>query len=468
MAKEPPRRSVSGRRPGPIAAVVLTAVLGVALIVRVQPLLANPEVRNGGLGIFGDSWLYETLGYNLAQGNGFAVAPPRPFSLPPAAYEPVITRGPVYPFFIALVYRTMGVGASPDARARWRQLDRVRLAQAVLDGLNCLAVFGIAVAIWPGSFVPALLAALFVALCPYNVFYTRAILKETLATSLLTWGMLGLMLAQRDGRIAAGVVAGAICGILALCTPQFLPWAPLAATAIVLTPRRDRRARGPVGLAIVLAWLTVIAPWTLRNYAVFDRFIPVSTGDLGYSLWIGTFESNTNWTGWNEFPDEVFTSAAQKQAVLAERDRFLAATTVGSIRATESDRFFQGLARERLVADPLGCLWLGLRRLPRLWFQFYIPMYADREASGAYFRLYFVFAMVALLAAGADGRKRMVLLVMLFLYQNAVYLPLHVEPRQATPVLPSLLVLTACGVYATGRRVLTMLAPGDETSPAER
>jgi 4-amino-4-deoxy-L-arabinose transferase-like glycosyltransferase len=257
--------------------------------------------------------------------------------------------------------------------------------------------------------------------------------------------MVAVTLALRDLRIAWALVAGIGAGLLALCTPQFLPWAPIAAAVIVLARHGSRRTLVTAG-AMLLASAAVVAPWTIRNYRVFDRFIPVSTGDFGYSLFIGTFESNTNWTDWNEFPEEIFASPDQKRAVLAERDRFLAATTVGSIRATESDRFFRALALERLAADPLGMLVLGLERLPRLWFQLSIPMYEDSEASGWWFVFYFVFAMWALVAANTDTRRLMLPIAALFVYQNAIYLPLHVEPRQAVPVMPSLLSLTAIGL----------------------
>jgi len=101
MGVQAARDAVKHRR---VAAVALTAIVVLALAVRLQPMLAHPETRRGGLGIFGDSWLYEALGFNLALGRDFAVVAPaaRGHAAPPV-YEPVITRGPAYPFFISLV-----------------------------------------------------------------------------------------------------------------------------------------------------------------------------------------------------------------------------------------------------------------------------------------------------------------------------------------------------------------------------
>ncbi len=431
-----------------VAVVAVACVLAVALAVRVYPLLAEPETRRGGIGIFGDSVLYEAIGRSLAEGRGFTVPVSRTTAAGtrvPAGDEPVITRGPVYPGFIALVYRALGaLGIDPAADRVW-SMNAVRRVQAVIDAVTCLGVFALARALWPRSVLPALVAGLLAAVCPYTIFYTRALLKETVATSLLTWTMVAVTLALRDRRLAFGVAAGLGAGLLALCTPQFLPWAPIAAVVIVRARRGDGRAIATASV-MLLVWALAIAPWTVRNARVFDRFIPISTGDLGYSLYLGTFESNTNWTGWNEIPDAIFASPEAKRAVLAERDRFLAATEIGSIRATDSDRVFRRLAFERFAADPIGCVLLGVSRLPRLWFQLYVPMYLEREASGGWFLCYVVLAGWAVGAAGRETRLLMLPVVVLFLYQNAVYLPLHVEPRQAVPVIPSLLALSGIGL----------------------
>lgn len=44
-------------------------------------------------------------------------------------------------------------------------------------------------------------------------------------------------------------------------------------------------------------------------------------------------------------------------------------------------------------------------------------------------------------------RRRMLPIVLRLVFQNAVYLPLDVEPRQATPLHPSLLTLSAIGLH---------------------
>jgi hypothetical protein len=434
----------------------LLLILTVALAVRLQPMLAHPETRREGLGPFGDSALYLALGFALVDGNGFAVSPAP--GLPP---EPVIMRGPVYPFYVSLVYRAWRALAGPDAlrrpTARNEVFAAIRQSQAVLGALDCLAVFALTRVLWPSSFVPALLAALLTALCPYTIYYTRALLKETVTTSLLTWTMLAGTLAARDRRVVWGVLTGVGSALLALCTPQFLLLAPIVGVAIVATAMRAMRraARGALTVAAITlaAWVATIAPWTYRNWVVFDRFVPISTGELGYLLYLGTFQSNTNWTGWHEFPDAIFTSPEEKQAVLAEVDRLLDAAATGSVRAVEPDRFFRTLALERIAADPLRWLLLGVRRLPRLWFQFYIPMYADPEASGLFFVAYFGLAVWGFVAVDRDVRLRMLPIVLLFLYQNAIFLPLHIEPRNSTPLFPSLLCLSAIGLYVSARAI---------------
>jgi hypothetical protein len=107
-------------------------------------------------------------------------------------------------------------------------LGAVRRTQAVIDALGCVAVFAIARVLMPTSYVAALVAALLAALCPYTIFYTRALLKEPIATALLTWTMLFVVETVRDRRIAPGDAAGASAALAGLCTTQLAPLGPLS------------------------------------------------------------------------------------------------------------------------------------------------------------------------------------------------------------------------------------------------
>jgi hypothetical protein len=170
----------------------------------------------------------------------------------------------------------------------------------------------------------------------------------------------------------------------------------------------------------------------LRNVVVFGQ--PALTiGGLGYNLYRGTFETNTNWTGWGRFPDGIFANASEREEVQALYASYQMYLSTGSVRIKEPDGRFLQMALDRIRRDPWGSVKTWTIRIPRLWYQFYIPMYRDREASGYFFLFYFAFATYAFVGASRPQRLLMAPMALVFGYLTVFYWPLHVEPRYGVP-----------------------------------
>lgn len=127
-------------------------------------------------------------------------------------------------------------------------------------------------------------AALVFALWPNLIFNTATPEKEMLVLAMLPWafGLIVRMLKGQASRLDA-ILAGALLGGSTLIQPslQFLP--PVVGILLIgLRPEKSACLRGP--LLLILGAVMVIAPWSARNYAVFDRFVLVSTngGDVLY------------------------------------------------------------------------------------------------------------------------------------------------------------------------------------------
>ena len=60
--------------------------------------------------------------------------------------------------------------------------------------------------------------------------------------------------------------------------------------------------------------------------------------------------------------------------------------------------------------------------------------------------LYFLFSILALIQMKLDIRIACVPIVLLFIYVNLIYLPLHIEPRYGVKIYPGLCILTAIGL----------------------
>jgi len=197
---------------------------------------------------------YALLGENIRQGEGLTFD---------REAGPTVYRGPVYPAFISLaLFLTSG----------WYP-GGIWIAQSLLHGLTCLFIYRIArkwlspsLARWSG-FACAVYPALF--------WYAPRMYTETLLSFLLA-GLLFLgmqfIIHPTFGK-AAGI--GGLLGLLCLTKATFLILIPIFPLALGVIARRDRRL---LLLATALISLLVIAPWTIRNYALTGKIVLVHTG----------------------------------------------------------------------------------------------------------------------------------------------------------------------------------------------
>ncbi len=166
----------------------LCTIFTVALVIRLQPVLSTPEKIRSGFGPYGDTYFYHRTAYNLYKGNGFSATDDgRAYGLVPTeqnlAFEPTAIRGPVYSFFICIVYKLLCNQKDMESADNWhKNLDKVRIVQCIIDASVCLLVFFIVRFIYPSSVLPAFIASALYCFCFYNIFYTRALLSESLTT----------------------------------------------------------------------------------------------------------------------------------------------------------------------------------------------------------------------------------------------------------------------------------------------
>jgi hypothetical protein len=205
-------------------------------------------------------WFVDRAGEMVA-GNGYAV------DGEPTAYWPV-----GYPAFLAALFALFG-----------QSLLVVETSQIALS----VAIMALTIALCRQAFPDgriAALSAMLLAIYPDYVAVVVLPYNELLFTAglLLTHALMRGSSRPLMSALAAGVVFGGIC----LIKPQIL-FVPLA----ILTTRTWLlgRAWHPVivqAVALYVAALAFLMPWTLRNYLVFETLVLVSTND-GVNLFIG-------------------------------------------------------------------------------------------------------------------------------------------------------------------------------------
>jgi 4-amino-4-deoxy-L-arabinose transferase-like glycosyltransferase len=208
---------------------------------------------------------YLSLARSVAAGRGL---------VPDLAGGPVdpFGRAPGYPLFLALVgggrAPTVGVPAS------------VTVAQSAVAAFGIL-IIGLLARRFAGP--RAAVAASVIAACyPPLVWTSARVFSEALFWPLglgVAW-LFGRAMSRTRPAPAALLACGIACGIAILVRPGFLLFLPVA--ILWLLARRHAAAAVVLGLGAALT----IAPWTVRNYRHYGRFVLVAS-EGGITFWTG-------------------------------------------------------------------------------------------------------------------------------------------------------------------------------------
>jgi 4-amino-4-deoxy-L-arabinose transferase-like glycosyltransferase len=211
---------------------------------------------------------YDDVARSLIVGEGFvhSVNPRSPngaFGFNPGT--PFHFVPPLYAWLLGLEYFVVG----PNVFI-------AKLVHSALDSLACLLVFLIGVRMLDRR--TALTAAALYAVYPLAIVMSTRLYYQTLLNLALCW--IVLCLAGR-ATLKNGVWTGIAVGLSALAKPVTLPLIALVPAVKVyegIWTGASPRPQILWSIAFVTACILTLTPWTIRNYVVFHRFIPVQSG----------------------------------------------------------------------------------------------------------------------------------------------------------------------------------------------
>lgn len=206
---------------------------------------------------------YGNLGYGILKYHEFSYYPDR---------EPTVERGPLYPAFIALL-----LAISND----WWPY-AVQLGQCVLLAIMCAMVFWTSRHLWNKP--TAVLTAGLCAVHPLAIWYTSRIWIETISMFLFTAMIAGTLYFALRPSLPRALVLGCILGASSLCKSTLLPYVALA--PLLLWLLKANKAKLGLSAMVVIIAVVVIAPWTVRNWKLTGRFIPVHAR-MGWNIEMG-------------------------------------------------------------------------------------------------------------------------------------------------------------------------------------
>jgi uncharacterized membrane protein YhaH (DUF805 family) len=265
----------------------------------------------------------------LAAGLGFSA----PYSGAPIA--PTAQQPPLYPVMLAAIFKVFGIYSVPSL---WTAILMNILAGAVTavllyyigrhhfsENVGILAGW-----LWVLPWAYQIRA--------FSVSLTNAYLAALGVAVLLLWFPQTLTTGWR------WFVFGIYSGLLVLLQPSLLTIVVAYGGWLARSQTRSRRV-----LLSVVGLLLVLTPWTIRNYEVFGRFIPLRD-NFGLELWVGNRPGMTGTLDFSgDFPDNDPSSYA-RLGELPFMDAKLAE------------------AKSFIMSDPAGFIARTFRRIPEFWY----------------------------------------------------------------------------------------------------
>jgi 4-amino-4-deoxy-L-arabinose transferase-like glycosyltransferase len=359
---------------------------------------------------FGFGWESGRIARSLATGHGFG----NPFQ---GSTGPTAWLAPLYPLLLAGIFKVSGVYSTLSG---WLVL----AANSVFAALTGVVLYRLGRELFGER--TGRRAGWAWALLPYAIYWpTRIVWDTSLTACLLT---LVFLLTVRLGRSSSRVLwigFGLSWGLLALCNPAALSFAPVSWAWILWQRRRRLLPSGRGALGAALLALLCVAPWLARNYRVFGEPVFIRS-NLGEELRLGNGPGASGiWMAWLH--------PTQSPAEL-DRYRRMGEVAYVASRGGEALAFIVGHPRVFLAntARRVYWFWCGTTRVglsdAALWLRGFTLTVAS---------------LLALLGLGLMLRTRKpesLLFAGLFLMFPLVYYATFVLMRYRHPIEPELLL----------------------------
>jgi 4-amino-4-deoxy-L-arabinose transferase-like glycosyltransferase len=450
--------SLAARNGGRTGVAALVAILLLGLGLRVG------EAWDGRAPVY-DAAAYAAIAANLDRGEGFTVGA--------GATQPSSNYSPGLPLLAAGLYEVAGGVHERLARVVLALVGTLSVLFAYLIGrrLQRSMIFGPYSCTNASSAAAGLIAAAAVAIYPALLEYQGMLMSEPLAATLLSGAVLAMFWAHDTGHpLVRWLPPGLLLGALALVRPEYLGVALLLALVVFASGLQDEWRRSLLAAAVLLAGVAVVvAPWTIRNTAALDRFVPISTGG-GQVLFAGTYLPSDG------DPEKVGAEVVARHPGLFEPadarklrlEQILARLAAQRYPDLESDRALSRMGKDQLwddfSAEPLQFAGFVATKVGRLWS--HGPRAVMREPGWEALHWALVgLGLIGLCALAWRRRWEALVLATVFLGITALSALLVASPRRALVMLPLVAALAGVGATWLWSQVAGRRRGGAELSP---
>lgn len=417
-------KGLAARNGGRAGLVALAAILLLGLGLR------GVEAWDGRSPVY-DAQGYAAIAANLERGEGFILGP--------SATQPASNYSPGLPLLVGGVYKLSGGVHERSARLLLALLGSLAVLFAYLIGRRL-------------SGPPAgLLAAAVVAIYPALLEYQGMLMSEPLAATLLSGAVLSILwAADANHPRVRWLVPGLIFGALALTRPEYLAISLLVAVVVFARRGQDGwRECLPQALILLLGLVVVVAPWTVRNAIVLDRFVPVSTGG-GQVLFAGSYMPSGGDP--ERVGEEVLERHPGLQRLLpvdARLEQILSALAAQRYPSMGTDAALARMGRERLWNDiseqPLDYAGFVAAKIGRIWSHGPREVMREPGLQALHWAL-MAFGLAGLVLLAVQRRWEALLIGVVLIAVTATGALLVASPRRVLVTIPLVAALAGVGI----------------------
>jgi Dolichyl-phosphate-mannose-protein mannosyltransferase len=417
-------KGLAVRNGGRVGLTALVAILLLGLGLRLA------EAWDGRSPVY-DAQGYAAIAVSLERGDGF--------TLGADATQPASNYSPGLPLLTGGLYAITGGVHERSAR----------LVLALIGSLSVLFAYLIGRRI--SGPLAGLIGAAAVAVYPAFVEYQGMLMSEPLAATLLSAAVIAILWAgDANEAPARWLLPGLLLGALALTRPEYLAISlPIAVVVFARGGREGWRSCLPQAAIMLLGLALLVAPWTIRNAVVLDRFVPISTGG-GQVLFAGSYMPSAG------DPERVGTEVLERHPGLREQlppnprlEQILSALAAQRFPGLEADAALARMGRERLWEDlserPLEYLGFLATKVGRLWS--HGPREVMREPAWEVLHWALVaLGLLGLLTLARQRRWEALLFGVVLISVTATGALLVASPRRALVTIPLVAALAGTGV----------------------
>lgn len=387
----------------------LLSILALAIILRIAVIGLVHSAQYGS-----DEREYIGIAHHLAQYGDFV-----------DSNGDYAIRAPLFPFVLSWIFRIFGPG-----------LTMAHFFGCLIGTGNVFLVYLLCSLVWKNNRIAYIASGVF-AFYPGMIIYSGLLQNETIYVFFFLLAFIFGIQLLRTPAVLPAALLGIVSALATLTRPVFFGFFPLLLLMLWWISYREKQKNIQFLLIALFFWCIVLSPWTIRNYHLFNKVIPVSSGG-GNSLLTGNNPYATGTWHVREGFDQWYKESAVEHGI----------SNIEQFNEAQRSEFSRVLALEFISSHPAKTLELILKKVHIFWI--YPIVHSDSYIPVQLLAVLFDFLLLVVVSVGIVTMPKphleQALFVAAILFFFFVQIILHAESRFRLPLIAFFCFYSGWGV----------------------